>query len=117
MDTRKMASEYRLAEWGRLLGERREQGQSIKDFCESVGISRNTYFYWQRKLRMAATSLQEHPSGAAAAIVPRGWIRMEAAVDSMATSIAVEVNGCQINVTAATDPELLRQVCRMLKTL
>ena len=27
------------------------------------------------------------------------------------------VNGCQINVTAATDPELLARACRMLKAL
>jgi hypothetical protein len=54
MDTRKIASEYRLAQWGQMIQARVQSGQSIKEFCASVGVSRNAYFYWQRKLREAA---------------------------------------------------------------
>jgi len=54
MDTRKVAAEYRLVQWAQMLGARVESGQSIKEFCRIAGISRNTYFYWQRKLRQIA---------------------------------------------------------------
>lgn len=34
--------------------ERTQNGESIGEFCIRLGISRNKFFYWQRKLRDAA---------------------------------------------------------------
>lgn len=54
MQTREIASEYRLAHWSQVMRERRESGLSIKAFCLASGFHRNVYYYWQRKLREAA---------------------------------------------------------------
>jgi transposase-like protein len=54
MNTREIASEYRMAQWAQILHERKESGESVKDFCHARGINRDSYFYWQRKLREAA---------------------------------------------------------------
>jgi len=54
MDTRTIASEYRLVQWSQALQERKATGESIKEFCRNKGVSRNTYFYWQRRLRAVA---------------------------------------------------------------
>ena len=51
MNTREIAIEYRLAQWSQAMQERVANGESIKTFCENKGVSRNTYFYWQRRLR------------------------------------------------------------------
>ena len=56
MNTREMATEYRLAQWSQALQDRKASGESIKAFCENKGVSKNTYFYWQRKLRETACS-------------------------------------------------------------
>jgi len=62
MDTRAVATECRLTQWAQAMKERVNNGESITDFCENRGVSRNTYFYWQRKLREAAcVQLQEQP--------------------------------------------------------
>ena len=45
MTTREIAAEYRLAQWAQALQARVTSGESIKDFCQSKGVSRNTYFY------------------------------------------------------------------------
>ena len=55
MNTREIAMEYRLAQWAQALQERITNGESIKEFCQNRGVSRNTYFYWQRKLRKTAS--------------------------------------------------------------
>ena len=55
MDTRKMATEYRLGHWAQIMRERRESGQNVRTFCENVGICENVYYYWQRKVREAAS--------------------------------------------------------------
>ena len=54
VDTRKIATEYRMAHWTQIMQERQESGLSIKAFCDKVGIHQNVYHYWQRKLRAAA---------------------------------------------------------------
>jgi len=54
MNTREMAAEYRLAQWTQALEDRIANGENVKEFCQNRGVSRNTYFYWQRKLRETA---------------------------------------------------------------
>ena len=68
MDTQRVAREIRLSQWAQMMQGRMENGQSIKEFCRAVGVSRNTYFYWQRKLRQAvcerhARDLVSTPAG------------------------------------------------------
>jgi len=53
MNTRKVAAEYRLAHWTKIMRRKRESGLSAKAFCENEGIHENVYYYWQQKLREA----------------------------------------------------------------
>ena len=36
--------------------DRTERGLTVREYCEETGICENTYFYWQRKLRAAAST-------------------------------------------------------------
>ena len=73
MTTREMATEYRLSQWAQAMQERVSEGTSIKDFCQNRGISKTTYFYWQRKLREAAAARMIMETGKTPqGIVPSG---------------------------------------------
>lgn len=114
MNTREIASEYRLTHWARIMQARQGSGLSIKAFCIESGFPENVYYYWQRKLREAACT--ELAAGEPVkALVPNGWARLDAAPPQAA--ITVEINGCCVQVRADTNPELLAQVCRMLKSI
>lgn len=119
MNTREIAQEYRLAHWAQVVRERSESGLSIKAYCQQIGICTNTYFYWQRKLRKAACNeLALRTSEAEQSIVPIGWTRLEATEPPLAEAgITIEVGGCRVTATCATDTALLAQVCRTLKSL
>lgn len=119
MDTRDVAAEYRMAQWSQTIQARVQSGQSIKEFCASAGISRNAYFYWQRKLREAVCighmAVQNRENG----LVPNGWTQL-AETDPATVAVGtltVEVSGCHITATAETNLELLAKVCRALRTL
>ena len=56
MDTRKTATDLRLAHWAGIMRERVESGLSIRAYCKQAGFHENSYFYWQKKLREAACS-------------------------------------------------------------
>ncbi|NLV51635.1 MAG: IS66 family insertion sequence element accessory protein TnpB [Clostridiales bacterium] len=119
MNTREVAAEYRMAQWTQTIQARVQSGQSIKEFCASAGISRNAYFYWQRKLREAACighmTVQNRENG----LVPNGWTQLSETTPSTVTvgTLTVEVSGCHITATAETDLELLAKVCRALRSL
>lgn len=119
MDTRKVATEYRLAQWGQMIQARVQSGQSINEFCASVGVSRNAYFYWQRKLREAAcTELAARDKEPETSLIPSGWSRLEPEMsEPSAPALKIEISGCRVEVTAETNPELLAKVCRTLKAL
>ena len=53
MDTQKIATQFRLSNWGELVKERIASGQSVGAFCEENGIGISTYYYRQRKAREA----------------------------------------------------------------
>lgn len=120
MNTRKTATEQRLAHWSQLMRERAEKGLSIRAYCENAGIHENTYFYWQHKLREAAclgtqmaTIESEEKS-----LVPKGWATLSVSEKSaQPEGLTIEVGGCRITVCAETNPELLAKVCRTLKEL
>jgi putative transposase len=117
MNTQKVTAEYRLSQWVQVIKAQQESGQNIKDLCQTAGISKNAYFYWQRKLRkMACTELAktEDPRN----MVPTGWMQLTPKqADHTKGALNIEINGCHITVNTETDPELLKNVCRTLRSL
>ncbi len=117
MDTRKIATEYRLSQWAQIIQARKESGKSVKDFCEDTGINRHSYFYWQRKLREASCKdLVE--AAETKEVVASGWVRLRPAEPQYADGgILIEINDFQITVKSDTDLELLKNVCSVLRSL
>ena len=121
MNTRQIASEYRLAQWGEALQERVANGETINEFCQSRRVSRNTYFYWQRKLReTAAKQIAQKAVETSQALIPSGWAQVSAADEPQTkegTTLPIEIGRCRIVADETTDPELLAKVCRVLVSL
>jgi putative transposase len=117
MDTKKVTAEYRLAQWAQVIEAQLNSGKNIKDFCQTAGINRTAYFYWQKKLRReACTELAKtkEPRN----IVPSGWMQLESKqVQHTKETLDIEINGCHVTVNSETDPGLLKKVCRTLRSL
>ena len=117
INTREIAEEYRLSHWAGVMKEQSASGLNKSAYCESAGIHKNVYYYWQRKLRETAyfALIEQEPENTT---VPNGWTKvMPGSVSSAEKSLTIEVGGCRITATAETDPELLAKICRTLKTI
>lgn len=118
MNTRDIAVEYRLTHWAQVMQARTDKGLSIRAYCEESRIHENTYYYWQRKLRETAATGMQVETAEVKAIVPKGWATVGInECPEKTDSLTVEIGGCRVKVDAGTNPELLIQVCRALKTL
>ena len=118
MDTRKVATEYRMAQWGQAMQERVANGESIDAFCQKKGISKNIYFYWQRKMR-AALCQNLLPAAEEMTVrgpAPEGWAVCESAEVGKAKerAVTVEIGKYRVRVEESTDLELFSKVCRVL---
>ena len=126
MNTREVASEYRLASWTQAVQERVGRKESIKAFCERKGVSRNTYFYWQRKLRETAckqittiepiskqTKLLPTPVFAEVKIAEIEAPGERNEIDT-ASQIKVEIGGVKITTDSSYPTEKLAALCREL---
>jgi len=120
MDTREIATEYRLSHWAQIMQERTASGQSIRAFCQANGFSTNTYFYWQKKLREAAA---QQLAGAAEpredqqALLPNGWAQACIAQErapAQAGGLTLRVGGAEIEVHQGFDEALLASVIKTL---
>jgi hypothetical protein len=123
MDTRKLASAYRLSHWASVMRARTESGLSVRAFCEREGFHENSYYYWQRKLREAACSELVKMQGENGP-VPTGFMEVSLLQPAAAhvtgvtvqSKITIELTG--IRITADGDypvnrlAELIREVSR-----
>jgi hypothetical protein len=76
VNTREIATEYRLKHWAQVMQERNASGMSIRAYCKSISLHENVYYYWQRKLRKAAHQVMTttEPGTAMLTEVPSGLV-------------------------------------------
>jgi len=121
MNTRAIATEYRLMQWTKLLQERAANSESIQAFCRRNGISKNTYFYWQRKLRETTcerlAEMQTEPTG----ITVPSFTEVRLAEPPILTEsnqqpqIRVEIGDCKITADSGYPTKTLVALLREIK--
>jgi hypothetical protein len=113
MNTRKIASEYRLSHWSGVLQERNASGLSIKEFCETAGLHENEYYYWQRKLREAACEQRGIP-GFTEIRLAEGPREISSKETVESGQLCVEANGIHITADSSYPADKLAVLLREL---
>jgi len=120
IDTRRIASEFRLSAWANIIRERNQSGLSVREWCEVNGVNEKRFYHWQRRVREAACEellAQQQPESVVADVPPQSWAVCEVAPTSDSKALPIEINGCRILVTNDTEPELLEKTCKVLMSL
>ena len=122
INTRQIATEFRLSHWAGIMRQQQESGLSKNMFCEQNSIAKNVFYYWQRKIREAMcqellNNSQPKPVEVDDSEIPTGWAVCEPAPIDTAKTLPIEINGCRILASADTDAELLAKTCKVLMSL
>lgn len=54
MDTREVTKKYRLSQWTEIIKECRSSGQTVAAWCADHDINPRSYYYWLKRVRIAA---------------------------------------------------------------
>ena len=54
MDTQKVKRQYRMNQWIEIIRQCRSSGQTVANWCAENNINPKTYYYWLRRVRIAA---------------------------------------------------------------
>jgi hypothetical protein len=99
---------YSAEQWSEWIEQQAESGETIADFCDSIGVAENTFYVWRRKLRsqVVATSCLE--GGLTGGLV-------EFAVADAPSPGSIEIDlPCGALVRVSSDESLIRQVLGVL---
>jgi hypothetical protein len=114
-----------MSHWASIIKERGESGLTIKEFCRSMGINEASYYYWLKRLRKeACDKIPPVPcnglmvTNTAPDVIPNGWAICETAAPiNDERPVVIEIGACRLSVGTGFDPELFKQVCRLLVAL
>jgi len=123
MGTREITARYRMAQWAETFQERIDSGEKVKEFCLRRGISKDTYYYWQQKLRKAAgehlAKLETKPTD----IALRGFTEVKITESPKSIGICgtdqicIETVSCKITAGGRYPTDALVQVLREIVKL
>lgn len=95
MDTRKIAQDYRMNKWINLIQECHDSGDGVRAWCRNNGIKTNSYYYWLRKIRVAACKALPSPSNQQQ-IVPIEMPKSENLISSDSVYVSSETSSADI---------------------
>lgn len=114
-----------MQQWSAIIEDRIVSGLKVDEYCEKNGISRNSYFYWLRKIReemavsSAANGAELLPAtteqGALVELVPSKCSTPVPRIEihpETPESIALTINGIDICVNSGISEEMLTKVMR-----
>lgn len=115
MDTRDMAKEVRLVNWAGILRERRDSGLSVRSYCLEQGINEKTYYYWQRRLRVAACNKLEQQTNAATHSEMTTFAALPMPNNRDNGSIVIRLNEAEMEIHNGADLSTVNAVLRVLQ--
>ena len=104
-DVIQVRNEYRMQQWRQIIQECQNSGQSNRTYCREHGISEKTYYYWLRKLRVAAVEKS----------LPQ-IVEMEVPAAKEET-IYIRFHEAELTLPAGTDVDAIAAILRSIQQL
>ena len=108
-----VSKQLRLSRGSALVKACQESGLSVKDWCEMNGITKDTYYYWKRKLKDLCLDQMDMPSFVD--ISGESLPQTPAAPTGPEASASLILPGFRIDVYEGASPAFLRKLMEAAK--
>ena len=135
-DSQLATQEFRLEQWKEIIQDRINSGLIVDEYCKLHNLSRNSYFYWLRKIKMDLLKTQvlknssnKPPQEESTIVEICPSQSLQLVPDSSATNIdllgqtslksqaVVSIGGVSITVSDNTSDELLARVLKVVQNV
>lgn len=117
MSIKDSTREYRLSQWLPIIKECRSSGMKIKDWCEQNNINQKRFYYWQQKLRQAATESLPVPTKQPTFVEIPSLLEpiKDQVLSTFTPSMVLKIDNVSLELSSTIDPNLLATVLKVLK--
>lgn len=115
MDTKLATMQIRTRQWASIIQDCRSSGLKVDDYCEQHSLSRNAYYYWQRKVKEAALSQAGFVEIQADALKAETGLPDSPPGSPFFPQLVLSVGGFSVGVNQDTPMPLLSQVLGVLR--
>ena len=115
-------NQLKFQHWSNLIAQYQESGMTLAAWCEQNNVCTKSYYYWLRKIRLAALENSPVPTNDLPAGVPEEKIsfkKLEVAspVAGMSTAVVIHLPQATIEVAQGTDQQTVEAVLLALKSV
>ena len=114
---KKLTSKYRLEQWTSIIQERIKSGKHVDQWCSENGISRDSYYYWLRKVKLATTEKtipEPTQLPKVVQIIPPAPICEK---HNAGTAIILKVNGIALEIQDCASDSIIEKTLRALRNI
>lgn len=112
MDTKLVASNYRIQQWAEIIQDRVHSGLKVDEYCETHNITHNQYYYWLKKVREAAmANVPDQERSQSFVEITQFQNAMSSGLEIQNQLAAViSVGRCDIKISNAASQEFIEKV-------
>lgn len=112
MNTKLATTQIRLTEWAAVIKDCKTSGLKVDDYCRQHNLSRDSYYYWLRKVKEAAlkqAGFVELPTPESGPLHSIG-----AVPTSFDTQMTIKTGTLELGINSNTPSELIHRVLEVV---
>ena len=106
---------YRLQQWGEAVKDCKSSGKTVAAWCSEQGISKKTYYNWQKQVRDAAC--EELTVRQQQSLTASTFAECEIPAEHNHTAVVLHLNCGTVEIRNGADESVITGTLRALKSL
>lgn len=117
-ESRKLTNKYRLEQWTAIIQERISSGKRVDVWCRENNISRDSYYYWLRKVKLSVIKDKPtKPSPQLPKVVPLMPPQSSSEASGSGTAIILRVNGITLEIRNSASDIIIERTLKVLQRI
>ncbi|MGE4274212.1 MAG: IS66 family insertion sequence element accessory protein TnpB [Desulfitobacterium sp.] len=117
MDTREVASQYRLSKWTEIVRQCRSSGQTVAVWCSENNINTTSYYYWLRRIRKVACEALLSMCGNSVIVpvnIPVHTVEIDSPGQASSSDIVVRMGAVTLEISNNASATLIENTLKAL---
>lgn len=117
-EAKKITDKYRLEQWAVIIQERIKSGKPVNEWCKEHGVSRDSYYYYLRKIKIAITKEKDGVNTPQTPkIVPLLPLTPAHETNDSKAAIILRIDGITLEIKDCASDAIIERTLKALKRI